>query len=407
MGWGQAVKVLEVGDRVPDIYLKNLVNYPVANASLSHFKKKLLILDFWATNCAACIREIPMLDSMQKIYSNELSVLMISSSSGDTKEKVQKVFGRINSNKGVAIQLPVLLGDTIINQMFPHSYIPHFALLDSNLKVLAITGDEGMNVKKLEAVLKNKSVDFSKKPGLNEFNSNELLFAGNSGNPATALMHRSTLSGFLTGAPSATFISKDSAGRVTRLLLTNQTMLDLLKRAYEYFVYPASIQWPDETGQMLNPKGRPRDWIVANSYTYELITPAIAYDSARRLMQLDLERYFGYAAEIKPVAFKCYLLQTDSTIAALNQFQLSNITNPSPEGQCSLAAAMSCLEKMLGAPVLNESTFSNQYTIILSHADTADLVLLQQALAARGICLTETTRKARTLFIYQLSNKLL
>ena len=236
MGWGQAVKVLEVGDRVPDIYLKNLVNYPVANASLSHFKKKLLILDFWATNCAACIREIPMLDSMQKIYSNELSVLMISSSSGDTKEKVQKVFGRINSNKGVAIQLPVLLGDTIINQMFPHSYIPHFALLDSNLKVLAITGDEGMNVKKLEAVLKNKSVDFSKKPGLNEFNSNELLFAGNSGNPATALMHRSTLSGFLTGAPSATFISKDSAGRVTRLLLTNQTMLDLLKRAYEYFV---------------------------------------------------------------------------------------------------------------------------------------------------------------------------
>ena len=46
---------LKAGDKLPDIELSGIKNFPNSSIHLSDLNDKVLILDFWATHCAACI----------------------------------------------------------------------------------------------------------------------------------------------------------------------------------------------------------------------------------------------------------------------------------------------------------------------------------------------------------------
>ncbi|GEM82601.1 TlpA disulfide reductase family protein [Meiothermus hypogaeus] len=59
LGDGAAVKI---GDQVPEIRLMNLGGQPVTLWSL---RGKAVVLNFWATWCPPCRREMPLLDSVQ------------------------------------------------------------------------------------------------------------------------------------------------------------------------------------------------------------------------------------------------------------------------------------------------------------------------------------------------------
>ncbi|WP_027893336.1 TlpA disulfide reductase family protein [Calidithermus chliarophilus] len=59
LGDGAAVKI---GDQVPEIRLVNLEGQPVTLWSL---RGKAVVLNFWATWCPPCRREMPLLDSVQ------------------------------------------------------------------------------------------------------------------------------------------------------------------------------------------------------------------------------------------------------------------------------------------------------------------------------------------------------
>ncbi len=58
-------KVIMVGDRVPDFTLINLAGEPVY---FSDLEGQAVVLNFWATWCPPCRREMPLLDSVQQAY---------------------------------------------------------------------------------------------------------------------------------------------------------------------------------------------------------------------------------------------------------------------------------------------------------------------------------------------------
>jgi thiol-disulfide isomerase/thioredoxin len=155
-----AQTALKTGDVVPDVKFTKLVN-GLANASSLHkFKSKLLLLDFWMTTCIPCVEEIPVWDSMQKAYPGDLAVLLVSSAKSDNEQRLSATMERIHKNKAVRVSLPVILGDTLLNKLFPHSYVPHYAWLDSSFKVVAITGDDEATPGQVEAWLQGKPLRF-------------------------------------------------------------------------------------------------------------------------------------------------------------------------------------------------------------------------------------------------------
>ncbi len=57
---------IKVGEKAPDFTLKDLKGNPVSLSS--YVGKKVVMLDFWATWCNVCKREMPVLEKVYKEY---------------------------------------------------------------------------------------------------------------------------------------------------------------------------------------------------------------------------------------------------------------------------------------------------------------------------------------------------
>jgi len=82
-----------------------LTNLEGKTVTLSDFKGKVIILDFWATHCPPCIQEIPDFVKLYNKYKDKgLVIIGVSLDRGDV-EKVK----RFCQNKGV--NYPIVIGN--------------------------------------------------------------------------------------------------------------------------------------------------------------------------------------------------------------------------------------------------------------------------------------------------------
>jgi peroxiredoxin len=114
------------GEVAPGFTLPDLGGKSV---SLSSFKGKVVILDFWATWCPPCRREIPDFISLQKQYgSRGLQVV------GVALDELDKVKGFVAAN---GMNYPVLLGnDRVVESYGGISGIPTTYILDRKGRII-------------------------------------------------------------------------------------------------------------------------------------------------------------------------------------------------------------------------------------------------------------------------------
>src|SRR5690606_33441091 len=80
-GFLDSVKPLQIGDTIPEALWHlplQVVNHPEGKDTITlndYRDTKLIILDFWATWCVPCIKSLGKLDSLQKQFGEELTVL--------------------------------------------------------------------------------------------------------------------------------------------------------------------------------------------------------------------------------------------------------------------------------------------------------------------------------------------
>ncbi len=111
------------GDKVPAFTLKNTEG---KNVSLSDFKGKVIVVDFWATWCGPCRRGIPDLISLQKEFKDELVVIGISLD----RETVKDVVPFVKKNE---INYPIVYGnEEVVNQFGGIQAIPTSFVIDKN-----------------------------------------------------------------------------------------------------------------------------------------------------------------------------------------------------------------------------------------------------------------------------------
>lgn len=150
--------ILLTGSKVPDIVFPNVINYHSNNISLSDFKGKLVILDFWATWCTSCIYTFPKLDSLQKEFAGDVQFILINNSkgTGDNKEDVEQFIRKYQSGNRKIPAIPIVVEDTLTQSYFPYMYIPHYVWISAKGKLLAFTGSKFVTRNVIEKLLKEE-----------------------------------------------------------------------------------------------------------------------------------------------------------------------------------------------------------------------------------------------------------
>lgn len=147
------LKPLAIGDAVPDILLTNIINYKTTSAKLADFNDQLLILDFWASWCTTCLKGFPKLNTLQRQFNDRVQLLLVNSTSaGDSAGKAAAFYKKQNNKAGSSYTVPSIVGDTMLDKLFPHTAIPHCVWIHRG-KLIAITYAEELTPENIHAIL--------------------------------------------------------------------------------------------------------------------------------------------------------------------------------------------------------------------------------------------------------------
>lgn len=125
LGACSQTSALEIGDKAPDFSLQDIDGN---TASLSDFKGKVVILNFFASWCPPCRQEIPDFIELQKAYADKgFSIVGVSLvSAGESKSFSEKM----------GINYPVLVDDNKVSDIYgPIRSIPTTFVLDKEGKI--------------------------------------------------------------------------------------------------------------------------------------------------------------------------------------------------------------------------------------------------------------------------------
>ncbi|MDA8238905.1 MAG: TlpA disulfide reductase family protein [Nitrospiraceae bacterium] len=120
----------QLGGVAPDFVLKGVDGKEVA---LSHFRGKMVLLEFWATWCPPCRATVPELTAIQEKYSGKgLVVLAISLDEGADLPAKLSFF-----SKEFKINYRLLIGNEETERAYNVRSIPMTFLIDRQGKVVA------------------------------------------------------------------------------------------------------------------------------------------------------------------------------------------------------------------------------------------------------------------------------
>ncbi|WP_025606904.1 TlpA family protein disulfide reductase [Pontibacter actiniarum] len=300
---------LQVGQPLPDLLLPELVNSSRSSVRLSDFRGKLLLLDFYATWCSTSRSVMPRLDSLQRIFGQQLQILLVSyPAARDTRQTVENFLTEHRRPDGQPYALPSVVEDTSLVPLFPHEHIPHFAWITPDGKVGTLTGPEQVT----EANIRRALAEGHMPPSMRHYDLDAPLWA-NKELPGHTRQYSFLHHGYLAGAPAGLRL-RYKAGQISGAVLTNLSVLALYDVA-KWQLYPAY----GERGWILSKVDSadffpeksplpPEAWKAQHLYSYDLQLPPGQADSLYRYLWEDLHRYSGYRATWEPRATECLAL---------------------------------------------------------------------------------------------------
>ncbi|NCU03363.1 MAG: TlpA family protein disulfide reductase [Chitinophagaceae bacterium] len=407
--FAQAIKI---GEKCPDILLKNIYNYPKKEMKLSGFKADLMIIDFWSYHCVICLRALPEIDSIQKKFAGKLQFIAVNIES----EKSTKEFFA----KRKAIRMPVIpfiSGDTVLSKLFPREFVPWHVWLDKDLVVRNITFGHNATEENIAAFLSGKA------PSL--YQLAELPNKKDSLRSLSDFFYYSSITESVPGAEkrndngiikdNRVFITEEGA-KIIRLAQVAVTgIYNINFKPVDTVIlevsYPEKFKRPAGTADITA-------WDQQNRYNYYLMLPQQNKHKVYQYMLTDIERFFNIKITMEKRLVNHYVLKRLDTIdriktkggAKVDSLMISTARNPIDAKNrfminCSFAAFsrrwQAWVEGMLKQPFVDETGYQGNIDVTIDGAliDQCTYDGFRKALNRLGFDLVYTTREKSVLVI--------
>ncbi|MBK7289163.1 MAG: TlpA family protein disulfide reductase [Chitinophagaceae bacterium] len=306
-------KELSIGDRLPSLVLAQVLNHTNSSISMEELKGKALLLDFGASTCLPCLKAMPLLDSIQKRFGDQLQVLMI------TKESREDVAGFLKKNKiAKQVSFPVVTEDSILNELFPHTVLPHEVWINSEGVVAAITGHEYLSMPNVQSLLAKHPLNWPVKSDVMTFDHSTTTLCEVI--PQGILPDYVLFSSYLPGYKSSGWKTTDTVTGKTRLRYINLSILQLYRVALYLSgvnLYPSRLVTDPSLQHRLyydTSAGYKIKWEQSNSYCYEMATHVrLNFQELSRQMIRDLNSYLRIDGGVQTIHKQCWVLRIATT----------------------------------------------------------------------------------------------
>ncbi|RBQ02197.1 TlpA family protein disulfide reductase [Pedobacter miscanthi] len=290
-----------VGEKVPDLLIENLHGYvggdgkAVSSVKLSSFRGKLVILDFWATWCGACVGMMPVIDSLQQVFDGKVQFISVT----DEPEKVAVPFLRKLNPSGSVV--PFVTADKVLKAAFPHRLLPHYVWIDGDGVVVAITALEQVSGRQIKKVLMGSAAGIRQKRDLAvAYDPNKPMFLDGNGGNGKGLLFHSMLTRWGDGLQMGSWVNP-ALGKAS---VKNLGVKEMYAAAFSERVIigkhrmvfdmkdPGLIRYSHDTRD----NQESEDWMRKNMFCYELILPQGQGAMLRSHMVGDLRRLFPWVS---------------------------------------------------------------------------------------------------------------
>lgn len=395
------IKPVHIGDTVPDIAIRGIRNYGQPAFNPRHFKGQLLILDFWANWCTACLDLMPELDSLSHGYSGKLAIVSVTGNDEASAKRFMKRFSKTGAS-----HLPAIFGDSVLSRMFPHAGVPHEVWIDSSGVVRAITDGRYVKRRYVDRLLDDPRAMLPLKRDFLGFDPGKPLLVGGNGGPGDGFSYRSMITPFLEGVTKSGGIQdyKESV-MVTGI---NFSILGLYKLLLPMKLSsdPKRIRLKvRDSSRYLFAHGDPEmvdAWVRAHTYCYQLILPAGKAKQIERFARQDLDRYFGLHTRVASVPVHCLLLTKQKGRDSLRFTPIERGGRFSKQELRLAGEPMDVLRSYLNdlprLPVVLDRTGYKGKIYMRLGRDTS-LPALQRALGRYGLTLVPSTENIRMFIL--------
>jgi len=300
------MNALRIGDKIPDITITKVLNYKSKSLKLSDFKGKLLILDFWATWCGACISSIPKMDILQKQFGDQIVILPVTYQTESVVDsflaKLEKFRPEILTRGKIQI-----VEDTVLNRLFTHTGLPHYVWIDSKGVVQAITSHTDVTSANISTFLQKGRIETVLKqddPRI-PYSKEQPILSNLAGRSLPLILFQTLLSGYTAGLKGGMDILPADGLLSRKIVLRNSPLVNHFRTAFsdgkKWFGNSSIILDVKNPSKLEYPKnGDFNTWIRENGYCYELQLPKEHDSQIYNQMKEDLKRFFpNYEARIE------------------------------------------------------------------------------------------------------------
>jgi hypothetical protein len=314
-GQKEGMKILEIGDTIPNLALSLHERDSVRHLHIRDIKTKLIIFIFWGTRCRSCIAKIPDLEKLQQAHEGEIQIILVTD---DTQKEVHSLSLRSNIIRNLT--LPLITNDTILSKMFPSEAYGLSVWIDHNQVIKQKTDEDNYSEKDLAEFLSGNKITIASRKDISNFEWWKPLWLEGQGRELKRIKFHSYIADhvfedFPHG--SAGYIRDSATKKVVGIKIINYSLLGLIYIAVSRF---HEIGWVNSPNRIIlevkdsskyfapSDKTKRYSWNVENSYCYELEVPPNMSKQLFTIMRQDFERYFDLEIKIEKHLVKCIIL---------------------------------------------------------------------------------------------------